>query len=284
MRHVRLLRPHQWLKNGFVLVGPVFGRDQAVWATPLDVLLVLASFCLMSSAVYAANDVRDAEADRRHPVKRLRPVAAGEVSPRAALGLAAGLAAASLGLAAAVSGAAAACVLAYAALNAAYTLRVKDVPVLDVFAIAAGFMLRLLAGTAGLGIPPSQWLLLCGLMLALFLGFTKRRAELAAAGAQARGSLREYGSGLLVQLTSISAACAVLSYGLYTMSEETSRVHGTSDLVYTVPFIVYGIFRYLYLVEARGAGQDTARDVLRDRHMLATLALWAGLTLWILKG
>ncbi|MFA6030712.1 MAG: decaprenyl-phosphate phosphoribosyltransferase [Elusimicrobiota bacterium] len=280
--YVRLLRPHQWLKNGFVLIGPAFGYP-LYQAAPARIGLAFLSFCLASSAVYAFNDASDAEGDRLHPVKRLRPVAAGEIPLGMAWGTALALAAAGLAAAWQASPTAAACIAAYLAVNAAYSMKLKDVPILDVFIIAAGFILRLLTGTIGLGIPPSQWLLLCGLMFSLFLGFGKRRSELTAMGPQARGVLREYGEGLLVQLTSISAACAVISYSLYTMSLETIRLHGTNDLIYTVPFIVFGIFRYLYLVESRGLGQDTARDVLGDMPMLAAVIFWVGSTFLILR-
>ena len=173
---VELARPQQWVKNGFVLAGVLFGH---AWGDPrllAAALAATAAFCLASSATYAFNDCLDAARDRDHPDKRARPVARGAVAPREAYALSAALAAAGLALAAWAGASVALIVAAYFALNAAYTLGLKRVPVLDVFVIAAGFMLRLLAGTSGIGIEPSEWLLACGFLLALFLRFAHRPA------------------------------------------------------------------------------------------------------------
>jgi 4-hydroxybenzoate polyprenyltransferase len=176
---IELLRPHQWVKNAFVLVGLLFGRAWNDGATVWAALAATLAFCLASGAVYAFNDARDAAQDRGHPDKRTRPVARGALSPAEAIAIAALVGAASLALAAWVSWRAAAIVAVYLGISAAYTLGLKRVPVLDVVVIAAGFMLRLLAGTLGIGIEPSRWLLACGFLLTLFLGFAKRRAEIA---------------------------------------------------------------------------------------------------------
>lgn len=276
----RLVRPHQWLKNGFVLAGPLFAGQWAGIATSVGALF--AAFCCMASAVYICNDLRDVEADRQHPSKRHRPIAAGRVGPKPACGVATLLALVGAGLAFLVSPAALFCVLAYAGVNVAYSLGLKHVVVLDVFLISAGFMLRLLAGTLGLGIPPSAWLLLTGLMLTLFLGFAKRRAELQAQGVAngsslARPVLNDYPLQLVEQFTAICAACSILTYSLYTVAPETVVRYGGRALVATVPFVVYGIFRYLYLVHARGLGQDAALDLIRDRHLQAALLGWLAL-------
>lgn len=174
---IRLLRPHQYIKNGFVLLGVVFSHQ---WdnATLLSASLAFLAFCAMASAVYVLNDIFDVEADRLHPKKRHRPIASGAISVRAAWGMFAGLAMLSLALGSAVGYWVPALLSTYLVLNVAYSLRLKHVVILDVFVISAGFMLRILAGTVGLGIAPSHWLLLCGLMVTLFLGFAKRRAEL----------------------------------------------------------------------------------------------------------
>lgn len=273
-----LLRPHQWLKNGFVLAGPLFGRHWSDWPSAL---ILFAAFCAMASAVYIGNDLRDVESDRKHPKKRLRPLAAGTVPVPLAKLVCFGLAATGVLLAAWVSPVALGCVLAYAAVNVGYTLGLKNVPVLDVFLISAGFMLRLLAGTIGLNIPPSAWLLLTGLMLTLFLGFAKRRAELHAAPADghARRVLHDYPPQLIEQFTAISAASTILTYSLYTVAPETIARYGGRGLVVTVPCVAYGIFRYLYLLHARDKGQDAALDVLTDRHLQAAIAAWLALTL-----
>lgn len=284
----RLIRPHQWLKNGFVLMGAIFGQrwhDPDAWVAVLGVFV---AFCAVASAVYVYNDLSDVEADRRHPTKCRRPIASGQVSVPQAWALVLGLLALALGLSWQVAPAATGFVAAYAVLNVAYTHRLKHMVIIDVFCIAAGFMLRILSGTLGLGIAPSSWLLLCGLMVTLFLGFAKRRAELLQLGqlgqdqATARKVLGDYQPVVLESFLAITASCTVLSYSLYTVSADTVQQHGTDKLVYTVPLIVYAIFRYFHLLHGHGSGQDTARDLLTDRHLLLTVAGWLALTVGIL--
>jgi 4-hydroxybenzoate polyprenyltransferase len=285
MTHLwRLMRPHQWLKNGFVLVGAAFGHQWNT-ATLVQVGLMLASFCAVSSAVYVLNDVADIAADRLHPVKRFRPLASGQVQRGHAIALGLVLGAIALALAASVGVVAFAIVGGYSLLNIAYTLRLKRIVVIDVFTIAAGFMLRLLAGTLGVGIPPSSWLLLCGMMLALFLGFAKRRSELSAVveGYPSRPVLMAYSVQMLDQFLAITATCTILGYALYAVSPDTIAVHGTDKLVVGLPFVAYGMFRYLYLLHQTGVGQDTARDVLGDTHLLAAAFGWIAVTLWLLS-
>ena len=283
---VRLARPYQWVKNGFVLAGWLFGHG---WHDPgltVQAGLAFVAFCLVSSAVYALNDVFDRAADRRHPTKRDRPLASGAVRPATAIGFALVLAAAGLGLAAYVSPAAAAIAGGYVVLNFAYSLGLKHVPILDVFLIAAGFMLRLLAGTVGIGIAPSHWLLVCGLMVTVFLGFTKRRAELIALEGAASGDhrpvLEQYTPELLDKMISISAAGVITAYALYTVDAATVRLHGTDQLLWTLPFVLYGVFRYIFLLHRRGGGGDPARDLLRDPHLAGAAAGWLAATAWLL--
>jgi len=277
----RLIRPHQWLKNGFVLVGVLFAHKWSDATLLAQMAATFGAFCAVASAVYVGNDLVDVEADRRHPVKSRRPIASGTVSQRQALLLCAGLLGLGLGLAAWVSWRALAFTGAYVLLNVAYSLHFKHQVIIDVFCISAGFMLRILVGTLGLGIQPSSWLLLCGLMFTLFLGFAKRRAELlhvAHQGGQTRRVLQAYRPVVLEQFLSVSATCTVLSYALYTVSPETVALHGTANLIYTVPLIVYGIFRYLVLLHGKDGGQDTARDLLTDRHLLVCMLSWLALT------
>lgn len=283
-----ILRPHQYLKNGFVFLGVLFSHRWDAEIVGAAVLAFLA-FCAMASAVYAFNDIIDAEADRAHPLKRNRPIASGAVSEKTAKWLSAGLAGAAVSLAGAVGVWAVAFVATYAVLNVLYSWRLKHVVILDVFLISAGFMLRIMAGTVGLDIPPSHWLLLCGLMLTLFLGFAKRRAELLMIEAASPGNhlgtrrvLEDYSPAMLEQFVAICAAGTILSYGLYTMSPDTVALHGSADLIYTLPLVVYGIFRYVYLVQHRNSGNDTARDLLTDRHLLLTVAAWATVTVALL--
>jgi 4-hydroxybenzoate polyprenyltransferase len=209
------------------------------------------------------------------------------VEPWAALGLAAVLALFGGALALAAGKYVFLLVASYAAMNLAYSFGLKSVVLLDIFIIAAGFMLRILAGTLGIGIPPSQWLLFCGFLLTLFLGFTKRRAEILSLseGSPAhREVLSAYGTDMLDKLISICAGCVIMSFGLYTMSPETVRIHGTTGLIYTVPFVIYGIFRYLYLLHGKRAGTDTAHDLGRDPHMLVAVVAWFITTFWLISG
>ena len=278
---LKLMRPHQWAKNAFVFVGVVFGH---AWGAPpllLAALLAAAGFSLASSAIYIVNDYADRERDRAHPKKRHRPLASSRVSERAALGLSCLLACAGFSLALAAGPFVLAIVASYAALNLAYSFSLKNVVILDVFIIAAGFILRILAGTLGIGIAPSQWLLVCSMFLTLFLGFTKRRSELLSVGADFlihRKALLHYNPALLDKMIGVCACAALMSYSLYTMSPATVRAQGTENLIYTIPFVAYGIFRYLYLLHSQHAGADTSREIARDPHMLLTVAGWAATT------
>ncbi|MGE5468027.1 MAG: decaprenyl-phosphate phosphoribosyltransferase [Ignavibacteria bacterium] len=283
---LRLMRPHQWVKNGFVFVGLLFGH---AWRDPellSAALAAFAAFCLLSSGTYVVNDWIDREQDRHHPDKRHRPLASGAVAPALALALAIACLAGGLALAAATSRAPWLFAL-YLLLQVVYNLGAKHIVVLDVFIIAAGFMLRILVGTVGIGIAPTHWLLLCGLMLTLFLGFAKRRAELHALvddSAVHRRVLEHYSKGLLDQFIVIAATGTVVSYALYTVSPETIALHGTRWLIGSVPFVLYGLLRYLYLLHRHGGGGDPAREVLTDPHLLGALAGWAAVVLALLSG
>jgi len=293
---IRLLRPHQWVKNGFVFVGLLFGhaweRGEAVGLF-LQAFSAFIAFCLLSSTVYVVNDLADREQDRLHPEKRHRPLASGAVSVSAALLLAAACLLSASGLVLGLfaplglpGSQAPGIFLAYLLLNVAYSGGLKHVVVLDVFIIAAGFMLRILAGTLGIGIQPSNWLLLCGLMLTLFLGFAKRRAELKvldADSSQHRRVLERYTPGMLDQFITLSAGATVIAYSLYTVSEETIALHGTPWLILTVPCVAYGLMRYLYRLHRTGGGGDPARELLTDPHLLGVFALWLGLVAWLLS-
>jgi 4-hydroxybenzoate polyprenyltransferase len=284
---LRLARPHQWIKNGFVLFGLVFSHRWAEGELVARVLGLTAAFCLVSGAVYALNDVLDREVDKVHPHKRRRPVAAGLISPRLALCWGGGLGLAGLGLSALISPVAGSLLLTYILVNVAYSLGLKHVAVLDVFLIAAGFMIRILAGTLGVGIEPSRWLFICGLMLTLFLGFAKRRAELLGLNgvnaALQRPALEGYSGPLLDRLIAINAGGVVIGYTLYVLDRETVVIHGTDKLIWTLPFVLYGVFRYLYALHHLGAGADAARDLLRDPHLLLALLGWLGMTAWLIS-
>jgi 4-hydroxybenzoate polyprenyltransferase len=281
---LKLLRPHQWVKNGFVFVGLLFGQVGDDLGLVRNVLFAAAGFCLMSSCVYVLNDVLDRKADQAHPLKRRRPLASGAVNLRQALGLAFACGISGLALGAAASNLVVAVLLAYLVLNLSYSAGMKNVAILDVFMIAAGFMLRIFAGTWGVNIEPSRWLLLCGLLLTVFLGFAKRRAELKASdgnGASQRAVLLDYTPALLDTMMAISAAGVIVSYSLYTVSPDTIELHRTDKLIFTLPFVLYGIFRYIYLVH-RSGGEDPAWTLLTDLHMLSVGAIWLVVTLWLI--
>ena len=282
---LRLMRPHQWAKNGFVFVGLLFGHAWAVPELALAALLAAAAFSATASAVYIVNDYADRERDRAHPRKRHRPLASGKVDAGAALALAAVLALAGAALALAAGKIVLALVVIYGAMNVAYSLSLKNVVILDVFIIAAGFILRILAGTLGIGVAPSQWLLVCSLFLTLFLGFTKRRSEMLSVSGDFiihRKALLHYNPQLLDKMIGICACAALMSYSLYTMAPETARVQGTANLIYTIPFVAYGMFRYLYLLHAKHAGTDTSRELARDPHLVVTVLGWAAATTWLI--
>ncbi|HCX34210.1 MAG TPA: decaprenyl-phosphate phosphoribosyltransferase [Rhodocyclaceae bacterium] len=279
-----VLRPQQWIKNGFVFVGLLFGHAWNDGARVGMAFAAFVAFCLLASAVYAMNDIADREADRLHPRKSQRPVARGAVSVAQAAVLSAACAAAGLALGFGWGGHAPWIFPAYLAINLAYSFGLKHVVILDVFLISAGFMLRILAGTLGLAIAPSHWLLACGLLVTLFLGFAKRRAELdvAGTGAAHRRVLEHYSAPLLDQMITVAAAGTVVAYALYTLSPETIALHGTDRLVFTVPFVLYGMFRYLYLLHRRGGGGDPAVELVRDPHLVVAAAGWLALTAWLL--
>lgn len=283
---LKLLRPHQWVKNGFVFFGLLFGHAWHNAATVQAAILAFLAFCLMSSAVYALNDLRDIEQDRLHPAKRQRPLASGALSPSVAILLMSACSIGSLLLAWQVGDTLVYLLCVYGLINFGYSYGLKRVVVLDVFLISAGFMLRLLAGTTGLDIPPSNWLLMCGLLLTLFLGFSKRRAEMMLmdeAGGAHRKVLDLYSPALLDQFITITGACAVVAYSLYTVDEDTVRIHGTADLIYTLPFVLYGLFRYLYMLHRRGGGGDPSYDLFRDPHLIVAMAGWLAVTVFLLR-
>lgn len=284
----RLCRPHQYIKNFFVFAGPIFYNVRE-YNLLLKDFLAFVAFSAMASAIYVLNDIIDVNADRQHPVKCNRPIASGKVSVRAAIILAVSLVVIALGLGLTIGLWALAFLVLYMVINIGYSLRWKHIPVIDVFLISSGFMLRILIGTVGLGIHATSWILLCGLMLTLFLGFAKRRAELLALEnsndvnpASIRRVLDDYSPEMIEQFTAISAACTIICYSLYTVSPETVARHHTTNLIYTVPFVVYGIFRYLFLLHREAGGNDTARDLLRDPHLLITGLLWLMVTIGVI--
>ena len=283
--YLELMRPLHWVKNAFVLAGVIFGHAWDDRSTLTAALIVTAAFCLASSATYAFNDCLDAEQDRDHPDKRDRPVARGAVTEREAYAIAAILAIASIAIAAAAGSIAAAIIAVYLVLNLGYTLGLKRVPVVDVFVIAWGFMLRLLAGTSGIEVEPSQWLLACGFLVTLFLGFAKRRAELsrlADDAASHRAVLEAYTTAFLDRAILVCATGMIVCYALYTVSPDTVALHGTPYLVLTLPWVLLGTFRYLFRLHVRGGGGDPAEELLRDPILAVAGLGWIGTVLWLI--
>jgi len=281
-----LMRPRQWIKSSFVFAGLLFVNG---WRQPQltkSVVLAAAAFSLIASGVYIFNDIADRKQDVLHPHKKMRPLAAQSISIKIAVVLLCCLWLGGFALGLFVSAKVLLMLLIYVAINVAYSLGLKHVVLLDVFIIAGGFMLRILAGTTGVGIAPSQWLLLCGLMIALFLGFAKRRAELYNLRDDEtahRKVLNNYQPVLLDKMIVVTATCVILSYSLYTMSPATIATHKTDQLIYTVPFVMYGIFRYIYALHSHNTGSDPAQEVFRDPHILASVVGWLILTLWLIS-
>jgi decaprenyl-phosphate phosphoribosyltransferase len=268
---VVLMRPHQWLKNVFVFAGLLFSPSWRDGSLLGPIFIAFAAFCCASSLVYIINDWRDRSSDAQHPEKRLRPLASGAVP--LALALAMGIALLLAGLTLAMGNTTLLVLLGiYVLMNLAYSLGLKHVPVVDVSIIASGFMLRLLAGTLAVGIPPSRWLLLTGLFIALYLGFSKRRAESFHEEALQRHVMQHYPSSLLDTYLAVTMTATLMTYSLYATSPETLLLHG-ERLVYTVPVVIFGMLRYAYQVQ-RGRGEDVARDLLRDPWILLALILW----------
>jgi len=264
------MRPRQWTKNLLLFAGIIFAAklgDPARWAAAVTAFV---AYCAASSAAYLVNDVRDAESDRLHPVKRSRPIARGELSPRAACVLAAALALAALTLAGALGPPSLACLAAFVALQAAYSLGLKTFELVDVLAIAGLFVLRASAGAIAVDVRISEWLLLCTFLLALFVALGKRRAELGLDGVHARPALDGYSVALVDQLLAIVAAATIAAYTGYALA-----AHDTRWLVATVPLVVYGLFRYLLLLHRRGLGEEPETLLVEDLPLLVTVAVWA---------
>lgn len=286
-KYIQLLRPHQWIKNSFVLLGVIFSHQFNDHSLLINAFIATFAFCFISSSVYIYNDLIDRKADGSHPTKKHRPIAAKKISPTIAVSIDITLIILGISLASLISTKVVYFILGYFALNIVYTHWLKNMVILDVFAICAGFMLRILTGTIGLNIPPSPWLLFCGLSLTLFLGFTKRRAEIYASPASgiSRKVLKKYNAVFLDKMIGIMASCSIITYALYTMSPETEMAHHTKNLIYTVPFVIYGLFRYLFLLhnDAHQKGEDTAKDIFTDPPLLLSIAGWLIATFFALQ-
>lgn len=266
-------RPRQWTKNLLLFAGLVFAAKLGDAGRWVEAVAIFLAYCAASSAAYLVNDVRDAPADRRHPSKRLRPVASGELAPRRALALAGALTVAALAVAAVLGPWTLAFLLAFLALQAVYTLRLKHLALVDVMTIAGLFVIRAAAGAEAVDVRISPWLLVCTALLALFLALGKRRGELVLVGADAtpgRRVLEGYSLALVDRLLAVVTGATVIAYSLYTVTARDSKA-----LLVTIPFVVFGLVRYLLLLHRSDAGEEPEHVLLTDVPILVTVAAWA---------
>ena len=283
------MRPQEWTKNLLVFSGVIFSKSltdvNSIWISVLG----FAVFCAASSGVYLFNDLCDLKADREHPVKRNRPIASGVLDINFARVAMVALFAVAVAGALALGQGFALIIGVYLVTCLAYSLRLKDIVILDVILIASGFVLRAVSGAVLIGVAASEWLLLCTSMVALLIGFGKRRHELVLLEGTAgnhRRSLSDYSLEFLDSIMAICAGSALITYALYTRADETIARVGSRGMLITIPFVVYGIFRYLFLIHKRKAGGDPVQILLRDRPTLLNLALWiitAGLVIYLPK-
>jgi len=281
------LRPSQWTKNLIIFAGVLFGQRLTDVSAVLAAAGAFVIFCLLSGVVYLINDVMDREADRRHPIKKARPIASGALPVRAALTAAGLIAAGALVSALALRPEFGLVALLYVVLLGLYSWRLKHVVIIDVLTIAVGFVLRAVAGAVVIPVAVSVWLYLLTILLALFLALAKRRHELVLLADGATGHrriLQEYSPYLLDQMISVVTASTLVAYAIYTVSPETTAKFQTHWLGLTLPFPLYGIFRYLYLVHQKDGGGSPSDMLLTDRPLLICVALWAAVVALIIYG
>jgi 4-hydroxybenzoate polyprenyltransferase len=273
----QLLRPTQWSKNTVLFAALIFSKHLFVASDVAIVVAAFLCFCCVASGAYVMNDIRDCERDRQHPLKSRRPLPSGRVSRGAATAVALPLMTIGLGSAFTLGVGFGVLTAFYLALQVAYTFAFKDMVILDVMSIATGFVLRAVAGGVVIGVPVSPWLIICTFLLALFLGFSKRRHEIVLLDDRAtehRASLREYSPYFLDQMIAVVTASTVVAYAIYTVSPEVREKLGTDRLYLTIPFVLYGIFRYLYLVHQREEGGNPTQLLLTDQPLLVDVVLW----------
>lgn len=282
---VRSMRPQQWVKNTLIFAPLLFARELGDPEALLRVSFIFALFCLLSGGVYIMNDILDRKQDREHPFKRNRPIASGALASSAAAAASGSFIVVAIGASFALGPTVAAVMAGYLILNVAYSRLLKHLVIIDVMTIATGFLLRVIVGALAIPVAISFWLLLCTGLLALFLGFGKRRHELVLldAGASShRPILREYSPYFLDQMISVVTTSTVVTYALYTMSPDVQEKLGTPWLGLTIPFVIYGIFRYLYLIHQKSEGGDPSQTIVTDRPLLANIVLWGAAVVTIL--
>ena len=281
----RASRPKQWTKNILVFAGLVFSHDLLHAEKIIAATFAFLSFCLISSSVYLINDVFDRKKDALHPQKKYRHIAAGLLSPATAVFAAVFFAGTSLWMAYSLQLKFALIVTIYLIINLTYSILLKHIILVDVFAIASGFMLRIIGGTFAINEPVSSWLIICATFLTLFLALGKRRAELAALGDNAsdvRKTLTQYSIKYLNNLMTIVITGCVMSYALYTLDVETVTKFGTKNLIWTLPFVLYGLFRYMYLLELQDEGEAPEDTIFKDVPLLLSILLYSAVVFVII--
>ncbi|MGA2984387.1 MAG: decaprenyl-phosphate phosphoribosyltransferase [Terriglobia bacterium] len=282
---VETLRPYQWVKNGFIFAALIFSQSLTRWDRCRQVLLAALVFCLVSSATYVLNDILDAPEDRQHPIKKLRPIASGRLSPTTAGTVGAILGGIGLIAAWKLSTSFFGIVVAYLALNVLYSTFLKRVALLDVFIVAAGFLFRVIAGGLVIGVAISPWLIVCTTLLALFIALSKRRHELVLLGRRAsdhRAILADYSPYFLDQLIGIVTSSTVVTYALYTLSPDVKAKFPGKRLEMTIPIVLFGIFRYLHLIHHREQGGNPTRSLFTDPVLLTVVLFWAASVILII--
>ena len=282
---ISTLRPQQWIKN-LILFAPLVFSERLFDMRAFGIVSIgFALFSLAASGIYAMNDLADYDRDRRHPIKSQRPIASGTIPRGFAAAVSIILMSSSITAGFLVSMNFGVFILLYVVLNIAYSYGLKTIVILDVMTVAIGFVLRVLAGAVIVNVPASEWLIICTLLLSLFLGFSKRRHELGLLDARAsahRDVLGQYSAGFLDQMIAIVTAATVMSYALYTISDETVDKFGTNHLYYTIPFVLYGIFRYLYLVHKRDEGGNPTQTIITDIPLIVNVLVWITVTILII--
>jgi len=270
---ITLLRPRHWVKNGFVFAPLIFAGQFTSNAALMEVLIAFALFSIGASAVYVVNDIRDIESDRRHPTKaEKRPLASGRVAIPQAIALLF-LLYGILGIGYFIQPNVVGVIVAYLLLNFAYSYYLKHQPVLDIFTIALGFVLRVYAGAVAIDVPLSPWMFITTLMLALFLGSIKRRQELIVSGDEGREVLNQYTLPLVDKYAEMSAVGSLIFYSLFVLSARP-------EMMVTIPFVIFGLFRYWFIVESHGHGESPTEALLKDPQLLINIFIWIGVCLW----
>ena len=271
------MRPEQWIKNLFVFTALLFSKNLLNVSKDVNALVGFVVFCMITGCAYIINDLVDLEKDKLHPAKSQRPITSGKLQKTTAIKVTVIVCIMSLTLAFYMNAYFGIIVLVYFLLNISYSIYLKNIVIIDVVTIASGFVLRVLGGAVVISVAASQWLILCAILLSLFLGFSKRRHELVLLEDNATGHrkvLEHYSPYFLDQMISVVTASTLICYALYTMSKDTIEKLGTSKLIYTIPFVLYGIFRYLYLVHQKEKGGSPTKVVFTDKPMIINISLW----------